>query len=605
MDEVRRSIPARHRTANTTSESENEAVERSGPLDEIVSRLRTRHSWKPKAKSGTSDAGSSISGPSTRHTLQHQLSGSTLWLSTKSSAGSTTTVNRRPSFFGGDPNTSGISLATTALEYPQPPSAPGLETKSKVRDIQLPISLESIYNPWWYTTRRGPLPNKARSLLSLAAGLKTATAGLLAAASVGDTLLVLRMLALGAETRARNSEGRSALTCAFSGNHQAVVQVLLNEVTDEDADYEMNLCNAAMQGNEAIVQLFLNRGIAMTTAGGDALRAAASRGQMPILGLLLAHRVAVNQPDSLGETALHKAATGMHMAALDLLLDFGGDIDAPDKDFSTPLHCAVLTCHVMAVALLLRRRADVNADSILYGPPLLCAAKCRSERIVELLLDAGADIEGTNRYHQTALSLATTRGHEGIVTLLLNRGADIQAFHAADGMALSVAAHNGHANIVRLLLDRGASINGAGGSHQSPLSIAAARGHLPIVTELLDRGADIDAINGLHATPLYAAAYGGHWRIAELLLDRGADIDATGGNLQSPLGIAAARGHLLIVTELLDRGADIEAVHGVNATPLYMATAAGHRAVAQLLQERGAQGDWPIVTGRRDSDTWS
>jgi len=91
------------------------------------------------------------------------------------------------------------------------------------------------------------------------------------------------------------------------------------------------------------------------------LMAAARKGHVEIIKLLIRYKARVNARDPKRSTALHFAAQFNHAQAITLLLKAGGKPNAIDKFGSTPMMGAAKNGHLEAVEALLENGADINA----------------------------------------------------------------------------------------------------------------------------------------------------------------------------------------------------------------------------------------------------
>ena len=153
------------------------------------------------------------------------------------------------------------------------------------------------------------------------------------------------------------------------------------------------LVNAAIQGNEAMVQRLIGLGVDVNRPdpkGHSALIVASQRGQLSIVKMLLKNGANVNVKKAGNDYfALLMAVAKGYYPIVKLLLDNGADINMVGMDGATALHMAALYGHDRIVRLLLVRGADRN------------------------LLDA---------FGRTPLNLAQMRGHVGVVRLLTQEG---------------------------------------------------------------------------------------------------------------------------------------------------------------------------------------
>ena len=217
------------------------------------------------------------------------------------------------------------------------------------------------------------------------------------------------------------------LTAASWLGLEAVVRILLKEEVDVNIETKDEtfgrtpLSYAAQGGHEAIVQQLLARG------------------------------ADIEAKDRFGQTPLSFAAQGGHEAVVQQLLAQGADIEAKARAGRTPLSFAAMRGHEAVVQQLLARGADIEAKDRAGRTPLSYAAGRGDEAVVQQLLARDADIEAKDEYGWTPLSYAVGNGHAAVVQQLLARGADIEAKDRFGQTPLSYAAESGHEAVVRLL----------------------------------------------------------------------------------------------------------------------------------------------------------
>ena len=151
---------------------------------------------------------------------------------------------------------------------------------------------------------------------------------------------------------------------------------------------------AAMLGNTASVARLLREGAdvrALDHEAGTALHYAIYGGNASILRTLIAAGADVNAGNRLGHTPLHVAAgtPNRSIEIMELLLEKGARADAASDRGATPLHRAAAANNVTAAALLLASGASVNAEDWDGKTPLDEARSGRNARVAELLVQSG------------------------------------------------------------------------------------------------------------------------------------------------------------------------------------------------------------------------
>ena len=268
-----------------------------------------------------------------------------------------------------------------------------------------------------------------------------------AAAIVGDTDAVRRLLDLGLPVDAVDNQGCSALLRAAGGGHRALVDLLLARGA--------------------------NPGLAANT-GATPLSAAVSMRQAEIVDRLLEAGAGLEQRLP-GEVTVLMLAAALGLPELvSRLLHAGAELDAIDAQGLTPLHCAALygftsrdrTRLVALLDILLLAGADPQQSAAGGVTPLLLLLGARAEpgtpsteEVVlaglERLLDEDVRLDAREQRGFGPLHLAALHGLLRVAQALLNEGADLDQRDALNRTPREVAVMRGYVDVAAELAPQG------------------------------------------------------------------------------------------------------------------------------------------------------
>jgi ankyrin repeat protein len=386
--------------------------------------------------------------------------------------------------------------------------------------------------------------------------------------------------------------------------------------------------------------------------GATALHWAAHRDDLDAATLLLDAGADVNAANELGATALWLATINGSQAMVQRLLEAGGDPDVSLRMGETPLMTAARSGSVPTVERLLAYGAEVDASEFEGGQTaLMWAVAQRHADVARVLIAHGADLHArskvtyqlentagnTNptgnfrmaRGGSTALIFAARSGDVETARVLVAAGADIDDTTATGTSALVIAAHSGHGAFGIYLLEQGADPHAAEAGY-SALHAAVLRGQVALVEALLEHGAEVDAPVE-HGTPgrrfsadfsirhqligttaLWLAAKYGEPEAVRILAEYGADpfvmsqrgtttlqaaMGMPGSSLEGrrdrignepPDATAEERITLELAHIILDFGVDINAADRRGDTALHDAVRKNFPSVVEFLAARGA-----------------
>jgi ankyrin repeat protein len=179
----------------------------------------------------------------------------------------------------------------------------------------------------------------------------TRDAELIHAAEKGDAAAVKQLLAQGADVRARDPRGRTALLAATQGNRVAAARLLIAAGADVNAQDEIRdsaFLLAGARGYVEILRLTLAAGADLKSTnryGGTALIPACHYGHVETVRELLKTKIDIDHVNNLGWTALLEAVIlgdggPAHTEIVRLLVAAGANVNITDRQGVTPLQHA-------------------------------------------------------------------------------------------------------------------------------------------------------------------------------------------------------------------------------------------------------------------------
>lgn len=238
---------------------------------------------------------------------------------------------------------------------------------------------------------------------------------------------VLTLVTNGADPRAADPEGATALHAAARNADPSIAALLLDagaELDALDAQGVSALGVAAGQGNLAVTRFLLERRAQCEPTGGEpaiVLAAAREDDDTAILALLLRHKARVDARGRLGRTALHGACLHRNPRMVEALLAAKAKPDVADDAGVTPLLEAARSGAVECVARLAARGGIDPAARDNAGRNALAIA-CQSgacdSATVKALLELGVDPQQAANDGRRAIDHAVAAGRWAHVALL-------------------------------------------------------------------------------------------------------------------------------------------------------------------------------------------
>jgi ankyrin repeat protein len=338
------------------------------------------------------------------------------------------------------------------------------------------------------------------------------------AVRAGAFEVVDALLARGADVNvAEPSHGQTALMWAASRGHDRIVQRLLAAGAEVKARSRVR--RRTVQLNTRYSDQNSVRGVIETDLGGfTALLFAARAGNVASASHLLAAGADVNDATPNGLSALIIAAHSGNGAVAAYLVEHGANVNAAEAGY-TALHAAMLLGDLPLVRALLAKGADPNTplakgtpsryyskdwaynETLVGATPIWLAARFGEPEMMQALVAAGADLRATMKDGSTVImsAIIPTRGvgtfRAGDRRERYQGPADVAAKGEGEDEAMTLRA-------VATALDLGADVNAVNVDGDTALHMAAALALNKVVQLLVDRGAKLEVKNKREVTPL-------------------------------------------------------------------------------------------------------
>ncbi len=346
-----------------------------------------------------------------------------------------------------------------------------------------------------------------------------------------------RLIAGGADIFATNTQNNSPLRVSFTNKKARawLLNEMTAQMKDGAANTPLHYA-AEWKYKNAILLLFEKGADARAkNANGETAIFNAVKSDSPtIIELLAENGCPVDSRfqdarDNLGNTPLHAAVKFNSKNAAKKLVELGVDVDAQNVSGRTALADSCRAGNEELSHLLIDSGADVDATDALGRTALMDAVFQKNEKMVDLLLNAGAnvsvqDISGRSAFHEAAKS-----GEKSIIERLKNAGAAPLARDRAGETPFSIVLSSG-IDMIFAVLGRDTSLSDSDGN--TPVHIAVEKGaSRKVLTALLDAGFPVSQRNSNGETALSLAVKNGKSPLALALLEKGADpfvSDSTG-----------------------------------------------------------------------------
>lgn len=190
--------------------------------------------------------------------------------------------------------------------------------------------------------------------------------------------------------------------------------------------------SAAAQGDFLAIESLIDNKYDISAAFGSILCAAAYRGHLKLIKLLISKGADVNAHED-GETALLAAALAAQAEAIQLLIENGADVHAKTSEGVSALHQAVMTNQAS------------KTDAVL--------------EIIDQLLKEGLGIEIPNEESRTTLHEISFNGRVDLMDGFIAKGANLNVKDKWQDTSLDRACLNDYIDVVKSLISYEVEIN--------------------------------------------------------------------------------------------------------------------------------------------------
>ena len=463
---------------------------------------------------------------------------------------------------------------------------------------------------------------------------------LMEAASGGSVENVKLLLDAGADLKALNEDGQTALMKAVRLDHRyapaqrlPIIELLLSkgaDINQKDKSGQTPLLFSVDQymsesggfiSHPEVVKLLLDRGAdvhAVNGRGDNALMITTNawRSSNEIVKLLVEKGINLNSQNEKGTTALMIAVEGGKSDVVTLLLDRGVDLKLKDKDGMTALDVAVNNGRLEIAKLLFAKappsasdyKSEAELTKATTNYALLRAASSNNLNEIKETVASGADLNTRDRRGFTALmrTIESSYGRNEATKFLIEQGSDVNAIDNNGNTSLMVAIQHSNDELVVLLLENKAAAYPFNKDRKTALHLAAGQLRRKSVAALLAvkpevsassagvdvRGVDVNGLDASGRTPLMLAADNEGFvpdEVMQLLLNKGAQIDLQDPQGNTALIIAIKAGSMSGVEFLLSKGAAVNVKNNEGQSALKLARTIHEKTKvynAQLVEER-------------------
>ncbi|VDI47999.1 uncharacterized protein MGAL_10B000940 [Mytilus galloprovincialis] len=459
-----------------------------------------------------------------------------------------------------------------------------------------------------------------------------------------NTETLIYLLEHGADIFQPDQRGISPLIYAcFNGNKHNVDLLLekLEKVVDENSKIVLDSCRS-----------YLNKA---DNDGYTPLTAAASRGHVPLIELLILKGTDVDKLDDCGKAPIMYACEKGDLHTVKSLVSNGASITIISEKTCSPFTLAkranawqivdyliemeirlnhedllsistiesgnekrngndffTMACkngyRALVELIINEKQADLNSPDCEGLTPLMHACKMNQTKIVEVIVKNGIDIDSESSEGKTALMFACFEGYTDIAEILLKNQASVNKSDNSGLTSLMVACQKGSLSCVKLLTKYGADMDIKSSALLSAFKIACYTENYEIVDHLVSQESYkslkydvrklLDRTHNNWKELIQSVCKGGYESLFNILIESEDEIDAADCDGNSLILLASQGGHDGIIENLVTRGANINHQNQIGHTALRMACNGGLARSVKILLKNDAHPNKTDAEGR-------
>lgn len=392
------------------------------------------------------------------------------------------------------------------------------------------------------------------------------------------------LLEVGADVKARNSNGDSALFIATRNNNKDAGELLLANNAD--------IFSTNMTNNSPLRIALSNKDVQSWFITPKTL----------------------SMKDGTLNTPLHYAAEWGLEDAVKMLICKGSDINAVNANAQSPIFSATKGDSSSIIKILVDNGAVIDSRNVLSrdnlgNTPVHFAVRWDSKKAAKTLLSYGVDVDAQNLDGKTALNNACRMGKVDMTMLLINNGANINAVDNLGKTVLMDAVQSQNSELIDLLLKNGANASIKNMNGRSAYHDAAKSENIKVIETIRKAGGNPLERDANGETPLSIVLNSDN-SVIKAVLGKNSSIVNTDGN--TPIHIAVEENaSVSTLSMLLNMGYPVSQRNGQGMTALNIAVTNDTKDLALALLEKNADpylatndGQNPITTVFKTKNTY-